>query len=298
MRQHLKDPVVTIFFVIAALVVAGALTLGHYQARVARWPRLNVTVVSSEVVAEAGGRYLGRVVFREQSGTEGSVVTSWGSSDPATMESSLRPFEAGARIALPQNPADPGDLRLPPDPMDAWLPWFLAAGGLLFALVPVGVVALSNRKDALRVGGLVFAMTGALVVSIGVYLGAKKVRILTAWSISEGTVIESQVGFRPGRRGPRYAVDTLMQYQVAGQEMNAMVGSASGQADRSEVEQELKTRFAPGSQHEIRYNPEFPKEATYEAEWTPAYFWEALLFFGLGLVMTGLGWAMARFLRD
>ncbi len=295
--RHLKDPVVLIFFAIAILVELLAFGLWWRQKVVESWPRVEVTILKKEVTATAGSQYGGSVTVATQSDQQFLVMTDWGSTDPVLLEKELASYKEGSKASLPQNPENKDELRLPPDPTQAWLPFLLAATGSLFALVPIGVVALSNRKDAVSVGGLVFVLAGGMIVLLGLYQTATKTKVLTQWIAAEATVLESRVGHRPGRRHPRYGLDAQMEYQVAGAPVKALLGSRSGWPNPTVPEGLIASEFAPGTTHQIRYNPANSNIATFEAEWSLRYFWEGVLSIGLGMCMAGLGWAMARFLK-
>lgn len=291
------DPVLLIFFAIAALIEIGALGLGWYQARVADWPRVAAQVLSSEVTDTGQGRYSGLVKVRLSDGQEAQLTTPRGSSDPASIQLDLEAFPAGMALGIPQNPDDPKDLRLPPDPSEAWLPWILAASGSLFALIPIGVVALSRRQDAIAIGGRVFIVCGAVMLAIGVYGAWTKIHILRSWPEVEATVVESRAGFRPGKSRVLRGVDLIVDYTAEGQAVRGML-AARGGSDPARVEEQVRELYAPGRRIKVRYQPGHPRNATFEAAWSMGFFWEALLLGGLGLVMAGLGAVMARFLRD
>jgi hypothetical protein len=297
MKEHLRDPVLLVFFAIAALVVGGALALGWYEHRIGSWPLAPVEILTSEVVRDQYDRYQGQVKARTSGGQERVLTTTWSVTDPADMEAQMEAFPEGQTVGIPQNPEDPEDLRLPPDPNQAWLPWILASCGLLFALVPVGVVALTRREDALAVGGLVFVGCGLLVAGIGGAMILAKVDVLRNWTPAEATVLESRAGTRPGTRRPLHGIDLVVSYDAGGQTRRAAIGSRAGTSDAAWVQNQVATVYAVGTRHQILYDPSSQYRATFEAGWTLGYFWEGLLAAVLGLMMALGGAAMARYLR-
>ena len=297
MKSYFRDPVLLIFFGIAALTVLGAMALGWQNHRVASWPRVPVQVISSEVARNKYDTYEGQVKVRLADGAEKLLVTSWASSNPAAIQAELVGLQVGASVGVPQDPENTNDMRLPPDPSQAWVPWVLAAGGLLFALIPIGVIALSERKDAVRIGGLVFVACGLLFAGVGGWLAWSKIDVLRNWPEAEATVMEARVGYRPGKRRALQGIDLVMTYQAGGQEIRSVVGSRAGTSDTAWVENQIATTYAPGTKHRIRFRETFPTDATFEAEWSIGYFWEAVLAAGLGLMTAGLGAAIAKFLK-
>jgi hypothetical protein len=297
MKKYLGEPVILVFFAVAALFVLGAVGLGWQQHRVDAWPRVVVEVISSEVTLNQYNTYQGEVRVRLAGGGEKLLVTSWSSVKAEEIRAQLESLPAGAAVGVPQNPENKEELQLPPDPSQAWLPWALAGGGLLFALVPVGVVALSERKDAVRICGLVFVGCGCLMFGVGAWMVWGKVQVIQSWPEVEATVVESRVGLRPGRRRPLRGIDSVMTYQVDGKEIKALVASRAGTSDFAWVEQQVAGTYAPGTKHRIRYRKTAPQDATFEAAWSLAYFWEGLLSAGLGLMTAGLGAAVAKFLK-
>ncbi|MFN8608574.1 MAG: hypothetical protein U0931_13635 [Vulcanimicrobiota bacterium] len=159
MGSSLKDPVVLIFWTVALMLLALAGWLGWSQQQVAGWARVGGQVVSSRVLPDGQGKYRGELTVRTADG-EQTVRTGWSSQLSAGMQATLDETPTGTTLAFPQNPADTKDLRWPPQPQDAFLPWALAASAGLFAFIPVGVVALSQRRDAIKIAGSIFVVLG------------------------------------------------------------------------------------------------------------------------------------------
>lgn len=284
----MKDPVVLVFWGIALLFFALALGLGWNQHQVQCWPRVQVQVVDKQVVPNSSGQYLGEVTVTTPAGQKLKLRTSWSSSQSASIQSRLDTLPKTA--ALPENPQDPNDLRLPPDDTDALLPWFIAAGGLLFAIIPVGVIALSQRKDGIRIAAGLFVLIGVLLMALGGGLTYQRVEVLRNWPQVEGTVVSSWPVPRGGRG--QMAKDAEFRYLVNGAEVNSVLGIRTGTRDLNWLE----TQLQPGTTRPLRYNPANPKLATFEASWSFGYFWECVLMLGLGAMTSGLGLAIRKLL--
>lgn len=275
----MKDPVVLIFWAVALMLLAVAGWLGWSQHQVAGWGRVSGQVVSSRVVPDAHGKYLGEVTVRTPEG-ERQVRTGWASQLASSMQATLDQTPVGTNLAFPQNPTDAKDLRWPPKPEDALLPWALVVGALLFVFIPVGVVALSQRKDSIRIAGGIFVVLGLGAIAAGLMVAYQRVEVLRHWPEVEGTVISSWEVPR-GRR--IWGVDAEVTYTVDGTEVRSVLGSRG----RSQL-------LAAGSKHRLRYQPGHPKVATFEAGWNFGYFWDVLVLSLVGVSTCGLGLAVRR----
>lgn len=276
-----KEPVVLAFWAVALVFLAVAGWLGWSQHQLAGWARVNGRVVRSQVVPDGQGKYVGEVTVETADG-ERQVRTSWSSQLAANMQSTLDETPPGRQLALPQNPADAKDLRWPPKPEDAILPWAVAGGGLLFALIPVGVVALSERKDAIKIAGGLFVALGLGMVAGGLWLTYQRVDVLRNWPEVQGRVLSS---WEVPRGRTIWGVDAEFAYTVEGTEIHTVLGSRG-----------RGSLLTVGSTHMLRYQPGHPKVATFEASWSPGYFWECLVLGLVGASTCGLGLAVRRFL--
>lgn len=279
--RRVKDPVIWIFWAVALILLAGAGCLGWSQHRVAGWARVSGQVVRSRVVADAHGKWLGELTVRTSEG-ERQVRSNWASPLAKNMQATLDQAPAGTNLAFPQNPADARDLRWPPKPEDAIMPWALVGGALLFVFIPVGVVALSQRKDAIKIAGGIFVLLGWTMIGGGLVVAYQRMDVLRHWPEVEGTVVSSWEVPR-GRR--IWGVDAEIAYLVDGVAVRSVLGSRG----RSQLLQ-------AGSKHLLRYEPGHPKVATFEASWSFGYFWECLVLGLVGVSTCGLGLGMRRLL--
>ncbi|MGE0492329.1 MAG: DUF3592 domain-containing protein [Vulcanimicrobiota bacterium] len=290
--KFLRDPVVLIFWGIGALLLALGGFFGWSMQRVAGWPKLTVEVISSQVVPN-GNDFLGEVRIKTSQGAEKVLTTSWSSSDVTLIESALAATPVGAEVDLPQNPSDPEDLRLPPGGSDWIIPLALAGGGLLFGVIPVGVMALSDRSDAVALAGLGFVVIGLGLVGVGVVLVVKKVDVLTNWPVAEATVISNRIV--PATRNT-LRLQVRCSYTAEGQTVESTLSTRASSRNRSQLEQLAAGSLAVGSHPQVRYRKGSPRVGTFEAAWTFGYFWETVLVSCGGFLLVGLGALMKRYL--
>lgn len=284
----MKDPILLVFWGVAALFLVLAAGLAWTQHQIDSWPRVTVQIQDRQVVPDRHGKYVGEVTVTTAKGEQLKLRTSWASSQSASMQSTLDSLPQTA--ALPENPQDPKDLRLPAQDTDALMPWFIAVGGLLFAVIPVGVIALSERKDGIRIAATLFVLIGLLMLGLGAGLAYQRAQVLRTWPEVEGTVVSSWRIAR-GSRG-RLGKDAEFRYQVNGAEVHSVVGTRGGSNDRAWLDSLLQ----PGTTQKLRYNPANPKLATFEASWSFGYFWECVLMLGIGAVTAGMGLAIRKLL--
>lgn len=299
MRSLLRDPVVIVFGLVSLIFFAIAGWLAVEAQKVTAWPTVAATVVESRVLQVTESEFQGGIEVRYRAGGQEktkALRTNFSSSSTSLVEQALASYPAGATVQLPLNPDDPEDLRLTPSFTETWLlPLVLATGGLLFILVPVGVAALSARENALTLAGWIFVALGLGAVALGGALGLVKVKVLKTWPQVEAGVVSSQEGVRRGRRGPLKGIDLVFAYAVDGRDYQTATGSSGGTSSSAWVEEQL-SMYAPGTRHLIRYSPTNPGVVSFEAAWTPGYFWETLALALSGLTMMALGGAMVRFL--
>ncbi|MCA9792510.1 MAG: DUF3592 domain-containing protein [Candidatus Eremiobacteraeota bacterium] len=290
--KYLREPVVLIFWGIGALLLALGGFFGWSMQRVASWPKLTVEVISSQAVPN-GNDFLGEVRVKTSQGAEKVLTTSWSSSDVTLIESALAATPVGAQVDLPQNPSDPEDLRLPPGGSDWIIPLALAGAGLLFGVIPIGVMALSDRSDAAALAGLGFMVIGLGLVGVGGIMVFKKVDVLTNWPVAEATVVSNRIV--PATR-TTLRLQVQCAYTAEGQRVESTLSTRASSRNRSQLEQLAAGSLAVGSHLQVRYRKGSPRVGTFEAAWTFGFFWEAVLVTCGGFLLVGLGALMKRYL--
>ncbi|MFA5507082.1 MAG: DUF3592 domain-containing protein [Vulcanimicrobiota bacterium] len=296
----LKNPVVLIFWVLGLLVIAGAvwLLLG-LQARKA-WPVVAAEVISSEVInAPHGNSLTGQVEALAEDGTVYTITLGWNSSSRGLLEKALAVAPAGERILLSVNPDDQADVRLPVAALDYFMPSMLVVGGLLFIFIPVGVVALSGRKDSLRMAGWSFVMCGVIFLGLAGLTAWQTASILTSWPTVQARIVSSEAvarqthstSSRPGGR-VHYVIEMVVRYQVEGREMeSSLQADEHSSSDRSDLTPLLEGPLGPGQEVTIRHHPDSPRVATLDRPWSLRTFSLSLL-----AALAGLGTGLMGFL--
>jgi hypothetical protein len=250
-------------------------------------------VIESKVTSARQGRYESEIAVRYRAA--GQVLEKRLSSGATTSsltlaESELAQYPPDSRCLLALNPDDPQDIRLNPGLTEVILIGGLSVGGLLFLLIPVGVVALSQRRDATRLVGHGFAGIGLGMMLLGGGLGWHKTQILKNWPSTEATVVSSgKVG---GGRRSRLVLE--LAYTVNSTQYVARTGS-SWSGSGSLVDQSLLD-WTPGSRHNIHLRPGAPDLIDFEAAWNLAYFWPVAVIVLVGASTTAMGALIARFL--
>ncbi len=294
MRDYLREPVILIFWLIGAAFLLSGLVVGWQTHQVSNWPTVSAKVINSQVIKDSDGKYVGQVEFEVADAPHVTLTTSWGSSSMTLMQSEIDWMKTGSTILLPNNPRKSSDFRFPPRASDALIPGVLALAGLLFAAIPIGVVALSQRQDAFKIAGQIFSAIGFITIGVSGLLTFEKVDVLRNWPQTEATVVTAKVGERPSRRQSLAGLDLVIRYTVDQQTIEAAIYSRGGTSDRAWLERQLSERMAPGKTITIRYQPSNPRLATFEADWSFSYFWECALTLIIGLMTACLGLAVTK----
>ena len=166
--------------------------------------------------------------------------------------------------------------------------------GLLFAAIPIGVVALSKRQDAFKIAGRLFSAIGLIMIGISGLLGYEKVDILRNWPQVDATIVSAKIGERPSRRQSLSGLDLVVRYNVNQQAIETAVYSRGGTSDSAWLQRQLSDRMAPGKTIAVRYQPSNIRVATFEADWSLGYFWECALTLIIGLTTACLGMAVTK----
>ncbi len=132
-----------------------------------------------------------------------------------------------------------------------------------------------------------------LLVGLGLLGGAglsgyRRYTILTMWPSAEGVVLDSELYRHRSDFIRKSGGTVLFGYTVAGANYKSCVSSPY--VSRSyKVQQELGERYAPGSRHAIRYNPEDPNEIRFEVGYNIGFFLVPLVLCFIGIVLSMLG---------
>ena len=289
-----RDPVVLLFSLIGLAFLLGAGLYGHYLWTISsHWPRVDAIIQESKL-SSARGNYRGEVVvsYRAAGQEYQTTITSGISSGSADLvRKELAEYPPQEHCMLPLNPDNPQDVRLKPGTGEAILVGGLALGGLLFILIPVGVVALSRRQDAIRLTGFTFMAIGALFGLLGLALGWTRVQVLRNWPSTDATVVSSSMG--GGLK--RHWLLVEFSYEVAGKPYQVRTGSSWSTTSAASVEDSVRF-YAPGSHHPVHYRADAPDVIDFESAWSLATFWPAAVALLVGASTTLLGFLVTRHL--
>jgi hypothetical protein len=150
-----------------------------------------------------------------------------------------------------------------------------------------------------RIETIIFA--AFLVAGLGLlggagYSGYRRYTILKSWPSVEALVLDSELYRHRNDFMRKSGRTVLFGYTVNGEEYKSFVSSPY--VSRSyKVQQEFAEKYAPGSRHSIRYNPENPNDIRFEVGYgIRFFFWPVLLGF-MGVVFSGLGVVMMLVFR-
>lgn len=182
----------------------------------------------------------------------------------------------------------------------------LLAGGLAFALPEQAWRGLTTRgsrwaNQASTAGLLIFAGLGWLglmlliVYSGALWLGWRSEQ----WVKVAGTVLESRlVETRQVRStNPAYRAQVVYRYQADGREQRGMRVNFAGSStvDRAGVEEDLRTRYAPGTVVTVFVDPADGAQSVLEPGVPP----KAAVFVGLGVALLVIAsWQVRALLKD
>ncbi len=138
---------------------------------------------------------------------------------------------------------------------------------------------------------MVFAVF--LVVGFGLlggagYSGYRRYTILKTWPSVEAVVMDSDLYRHRNDFVKKSGRTTLFGYTVNGKEYKSR--SSSFVVTRSyNAEQKYAEKYAPGSRHSIRYDPENPNNIRFDVGYNMRFLFVPVVLGFMGLVFSGLG---------
>jgi hypothetical protein len=144
-----------------------------------------------------------------------------------------------------------------------------------------------------RLGGAFFAAMGILFFSIGSRQAYSDYRVVKAWLSADAQVASNRIrryrkysSRNTSRDVYSYEVIVEFRYAVDGKEF---VSPSPEECNSPQDAQRVRALWAPGSRHEIRYNPGDPNDIRFDVN--PASFSLATecIFPGMGLLFAGIG---------
>lgn len=290
--------ILALFLGIGAVLALVGTWLQWRQYVVDGWPQTQVEVLASEASENEYGRFVPVVSVRLPDARVVVLQTGLEAQTFAEAAETLAAFEVGARVLVPANPDEQSDLRLPVEGPNRWLGLMLVGGGLLFVLVPLGIIAIANRRDAFAWAGRILAACGVVLAVVAGGMVRHKLHVLETWPEASATILDSRISPRPGQMNHRaWGIDARVRFVVGNAPVETLVGSRGGTTDARRLQARLEQDFAPGTTLRLRYDADRPAVATFEASRSLSYFWEAGAMALGGLAMLGLGLAISRVFR-
>ncbi len=132
-----------------------------------------------------------------------------------------------------------------------------------------------------------------LVVGLGLlgaagYNGYRRYTILKTWPAVEAVVLDSELYRHRDDLVRKSGRTVLFGYTVSGKEYTSLIKfpfvSRSYKAERKQAE-----KYAPGSRHSLRYNPDSPNNVRIEVGYNIRFLFVPVLLGFMGVVFSGIG---------
>jgi len=155
--------------------------------------------------------------------------------------------------------------------------------------------SLQVKKSPARWIGIILALVGVGVMVGGCYFVQKQMLILRTWPIIEAEVVASEITSHRSSDddSTTYGVLLTFHFNLHGQEYTASRDRGYTSSSYSSMEK-MAARFAPGTRHAIRYNPQRPVDIRFNAGYTLEFFAIPLFLLVFGLIFLLVGLAVAR----
>ena len=140
----------------------------------------------------------------------------------------------------------------------------------------------AERRGIFQFIGVTCLIVGGLfaVMSAPFFLG--QIKVLRSWPVAQAQIIKSDVISQPAPKHEQlYAAQLQIAYVVNGQPIT--VDLTSFQSSNYQETVHRAAEFAPGSRHDIRYDPNNPTQARIGAGWNRRFFAVPLITLGCGL---------------
>jgi hypothetical protein len=261
------------------ILLIGAIRAYEQYLIVKFWPAARGQVTNSQVtsVSDAGSptRYQPEVEFRYRVRGMQFVSKTIAKSDAVDYPKAKRianSYAPGSWHVVRYDPTDPADILANAGyTLDFFLwPVALTGVGLAFILIPLSTLiklrASPKRRDPnqrMRLIGALLAVVGVGLIFAAAWLAYSTRTMLKTWPIADAQVMSSRTRSYVHRNQKRqkdftrFEVIVEFRYPAAGQEY--VTPSATDYTSSNEADQALAL-YAPGSRHEIRYNPADPNE--------------------------------------
>ncbi len=285
-----------IFWAAGFVLLAISVLLVFLTYQVSQWPRVAALVTRSAVIMPFENNYRAEILVRYQfdgQEYERALDTHISGRMRSLVEGIVESYPEGEEVDLPINPADPSDVRMAVawTWVDLMAPVLVALTGLIMLAVPWFMAWLDRRASPRLIGGALMVV-GVVLIATGVLLAWTKVQIL-AWPETRATVVESSLRTM---RSKKQRLRLVLEYEVDGRTYRSQVLSRLAAKSPAAMEA-WRDSLPPGTSLTVRTMPSQPGLVNFEAAATAGYFFECWMFGLLGLLATGLGWAVRHFLK-
>ncbi len=145
-----------------------------------------------------------------------------------------------------------------------------------------------NNPTIETIVSAVFLVTGLGLLGAAGYTGYRRYTILKTWPSVEAVVLESELYHHRNDFVKKSGRTVLFGYTVNGREYKSLFSSSV--VSRSyKAEQKYAEKYAPGSHHSIRYDPENPSNTRFEVGYNMRFLFVPVLLGFMGIVFSGLG---------
>ena len=296
--------VLGILLAIGLIIFLIGLLQGFVQLVNIHLPTIKARVTNNRVVSVSDGdsptSYQPEIEFRYtvrgKEYVSKTLATTNSTSYPVAKRASDS-YSPGSEHVIHYNPANPGEIYSNAGyTLDFFsLPLALLGVGAVFIAVslwfgiPRKAAKQFDQKFVQKLFGWVFALLGVGLLLIAVWTAYATSRREKTWRAVDAQVTASRVHryFRQGdgrHRGSLYfEMIAEFRYSAVGREY---VSPASLDFTSSKEANQARALYAPGSRHEIRYNPGDPNDILFyvDSSWLASY-----IFFGVAVVFVLFG---------
>lgn len=148
---------------------------------------------------------------------------------------------------------------------------------------------MRDIKRVLRIIGWIFAAVAVALLGGAAWSGQNQLRILKEWGRVNAQVVQSRVASAASydrNRGTDLATYVALidfRYSIGGKSFVTPASSQISTSNYVAMKREIDA-YAPGSIHQILYNPADPNDIRFDADYTWTFFFTSVVLGGMGIV--------------
>ncbi len=152
----------------------------------------------------------------------------------------------------------------------------------------------TNSPRATRLVGIIFSLVGLGALAGTIFFARKQLDILNRWPVVDAEVVRSEVTTgRDSDGDTMYGAEVEFRFQYNGSEQTAVADRGWRTSSRNSMRR-LTEKFAAGTRHPIRVNPEDPGDIRFNAAYSFEFFGVPLFMSGFAIVFLLIGIAVLR----